>query len=328
MNYTALLLLLLVSPVSLAHHPADLPEAKYIGPYYVASTSRDASLDLNHAVFELEFPRFDNKGRKTVTVEYSCNGVIHSFVMDSTFRTSVTVSPGKYKFQLITDAGHDEIITDSIEIKPGFRSTVVFHFIDMTQELVLKPVIYLYPEHDQEVNVLLEPKGDFIFTYPAYENGWNGIAHPDGSMTVNGKNYPYLFWEGEQQLGQLADYSTGFVVEKANVTTFLEEKLTAMGLNTKEQTDFITFWGPRMSAAEKGFAQFIFNTDYDRIATLNITPAPNAIFRVYLLWTPLDGATELHPQAQQMESVDRSRFYVIEWGGSELNVQCILTNHD
>jgi hypothetical protein len=116
------------------------------------------------------------------------------------------------------------------------------------------------------------------------------------------------------------------VVERKDVTAFLEEKLTAMGLNAKEQADFITFWGPRMASSGRGFAQFIFNGDYDRIATLSIEPAPDEIFRVYLLWTPLDPTIELHPQAQQMATVDRSHFHVIEWGGSELQAQPILSN--
>ena len=34
-----------------------------------------------------------------------------------------------------------------------------------------KPVIYLYPEEETEVNVKLEYDGELTCTYPAYDNG-------------------------------------------------------------------------------------------------------------------------------------------------------------
>jgi hypothetical protein len=94
-------------------------------------------------------------------------------------------------FQLLTNAGHGEIVTDSIEILPGYRSrvvfnfieyptTVVFNFIEYPTTVVFKPVIYLYPERDTKVSVQLQPAGAFTYTYPDYGKGWNGVAHPDG----------------------------------------------------------------------------------------------------------------------------------------------------
>ena len=91
-----------------------------------------------------------------------------------------------------------------------------------------------------------------------------------------------------------------------------------MGLNDDEKTDFITFWAPIMTQSEQGFVQFIFNKDYDQIADLSITPAPKAIFRVYMLWTPIEKMVELTPEPQTIESIDRTGFYVLEWGGSAL----------
>ena len=46
-----------------------------------------------------------------------------------------------------------------------------------------KPVIYLYPTEETEVSVKLEYGGEFIATYPKYNDGWEVIASPDGTLT-------------------------------------------------------------------------------------------------------------------------------------------------
>src|SRR4051812_17422787 len=62
-----------------------------------------------------------------------------------------------------------------------------------------KPVIYLYPQQQQQVSVKIDLNGIFTVTDPFYKNGWNVIAAPDGKFfdPADGKNYPYLFWEAE-----------------------------------------------------------------------------------------------------------------------------------
>lgn len=295
----------------------------------VLSSERDSLLDTNHAVFELHFdPSLLSDSRD---IELSCNGVIERFTLDSTLTKTIFVSPGNYSFFVkVRSKLYLDIQRQQIDIQPGYHTKVAVHLRRMIKHTTQgqdepiihyrKPVIYLYPQQDQEVNVQLQPKGDFTFTYPVYENGWKGTAHPDGSITVDGNTYPYLFWEGKGDgFPQLRDYDNGFVVQRSEVTTFLEEQLTEMGLNTKEQTDFITYWGPIMAQAPRGYAQFVFNQQYDAIAALDIQPTPQHVFRVYLLWTPIHDNLKLHPKPQQLEHIDRTGFYAIEWGGSELS---------
>ena len=299
--------------------------------YRVDSSKVDPTLDQQHALFQVCFLQKELIGS---SIEYSCNGVIQTIVLDSTLKTTVLVSPGKYQFMLFLNEGYTEIITDTISILPRYKTTISINFSYSTitipeiddernHPVSYKPVIYTYSPTDKEISIQLKPNGGFSFTYPSYgDAGWKGIAHSDGSMTVNGTRYPYLFWEGlNKKAEQMTDYSTGFVVKKAEVTTFLEDKLTQMGLNDKEKTDFITFWGPRMIQAEQGFVQFLFNKDYDLVADMNISPAPTEVFRVYMLWTPLENTTEFHPQPQKIETVNRKGFYVIAWGGSVLTLK-------
>ena len=67
--------------------------------------------------------------------------------------------------------------------------------------LAEKPVIYLYPEQAQEVSVRLDYDGRLTDTIPAYGDGWKVTAWPDGRLVnhSDGKEYPYLFWEGEDR---------------------------------------------------------------------------------------------------------------------------------
>jgi len=306
--------------------------------FTITSTEIDPNLGEYHAQFELNFANYLNHSGSLPIIELSCNGVIERFQLDSTLKKNITVSPGKYIFQIAMSGGFQEISTDSLSIDPSTKIAASVYFIADQQTisndkprrrsrrwrrrhqmLAKKPVLYFYAPQDQAVAIKLTPKGQFTYTYPTYTNGWEGKVEANGGITIADQHYPYLFWEGvDNTIGELANYSTGFVVKQVAVTSFLEDKLNQMGFNDNEKTDFITFWAPIMTQSEQGFVQFIFNKDYDQIANLSITPAPKAIFRVYMLWTPLEKSTSFEPQPQTIESMDRTGFYVIEWGGSAL----------
>lgn len=84
-----------------------------------------------------------------------------------------------------------------------------------------KPVIYLYPEKTTEVDVKVNLDGKFTTTYPKYNDGWNVVAEPDGTLHAldNKNSYYCLFWEGV--VNYTPDFSTGFVVEGVKDRSFL-----------------------------------------------------------------------------------------------------------
>lgn len=183
---------------------------------------------------------------------------------------------------------------------------------DVTDE---KPVIYLYPEQVQEVYVQLELDGEFTCTYPEYDNGWKVKAYPDGILRDQdtGKEYNYLFWEGTS--GTEYDLSRGFVVEGKDTAGFLEEKLAYLGLNEKERNEFIVYWLPRMEDNKYNLITFQ-GEDYTEHAKLKISPEPDSILRVFMVYKPLDKAIDI-PE-QELEPFEREGFTVIEWGGAEM----------
>ena len=77
------------------------------------------------------------------------------------------------------------------------------------ENLEAKPVIYLYPEEETEVSVTLGLRRTLTATWPAYEDGWQVTAQPDGTLhEAAGNEYSYLFWEGESDT--VYDFSKAF----------------------------------------------------------------------------------------------------------------------
>jgi hypothetical protein len=176
-----------------------------------------------------------------------------------------------------------------------------------------KPVIYLYPKETTKVSVKVEPKGGLTITEPDYGTGWNVLANPDGKLVelTSGKVYPYLFWEGSG--GIYTTPEKGFVIAAVDVHTFLIEKLTKLGLNQKEQADFMEFWEPRMTGAPYFFVTFIGNKGMDDIAPLTITPKPDTVIRILMDFVPLEEPRLV--QGYNIKTPERKGFTVVEWGG-------------
>ena len=177
-----------------------------------------------------------------------------------------------------------------------------------------KPVIYLYPEQETEVQVKLDYDGTLICTYPEYNNGWKVITQPDGTLCdESGRTYSYLFWEGNTDATY--DFSKGFVVKGSETAEFLEEKLEELGLNAKEANEFIVYWLPRMQ--ENKYNLITFQTEaYTDVAKLHITPEPDSILRVFMAYKELEKPIEIEEPA--IAPFERKGFTVVEWGGAEV----------
>ncbi len=231
----------------------------------------------------------------------------------------VKLLKGKYKFTFFYDSLHTEVVTDSIAVTPMMRTTVAVY---ITERNVLiytyKPVIYVYPQTPIDVRIKLNVKGKLDFTYPAYNNGWTFMAEPNGTIHTNGKQYDYLFWDGQVTVNA-ADpkMQEGFIVQKDSLVPFFENKLYAMGLSPREAQDFITFWCPLMDVNETNFVHFEFTKGYDQFAEIAITPKPDNLFRMFMVWSNANGLDAATIKPQQMEKANRSGFTVIEWGGAE-----------
>jgi hypothetical protein len=184
----------------------------------------------------------------------------------------------------------------------------------------LKPVIYLYPEQTTEISVQLDYQGELIADYPTYNEsygGWKVTAEPDGTLlnTEDGREYSYIFWEGIPANQPDWDFESGFVVRGEDTVSFLQGTLPEIGLTPKEYNEFIVFWYPRMMNNKYNLIHFADNT-YTDTAPLHITPEPDSVLRVFMVYKELNKPVSIAPQ--YFDTFDREGFSVVEWGGAEV----------
>jgi hypothetical protein len=187
---------------------------------------------------------------------------------------------------------------------------------DLSDQKIGKPVIYLYPTSEQDISVKLDFKGKLTCTYPEYEGEWKVKAQPNGTLTniSDKKEYSYLYWEGISN--NKWDMSKGFVVKGTDTRKFLQEKLEYLGLTPKEYNEFIVYWLPIMQENNYNLITFA-GKEYEDIAALKITPEPDSILRVMMVFKPLSTPVDVAPQ--ELKPFIRKGFSVIEWGGTEVN---------
>ena len=200
----------------------------------------------------------------------------------------------------------------------GHRGWVLSLYVDYIygdEDIADKPVLYLYPEKQTEIDVKIKLNNVyFSCTYPEYSDGWSVVASPDGTLInkADGKEYSYLYWElkGKQ------DYSfdKGFVVKGSETAEFLQEKLSQIGLTPREYNEFIVYWLPKMQKNAYNLISFQ-GKEYTDSCQLDINPKPDSVLRVFMAYKSVDRYFEI--EEQEFEPFERKGFTVVEWGGAE-----------
>ena len=186
-----------------------------------------------------------------------------------------------------------------------------------------KPVIYIYPENETDVEVRLRLNdGEMLCTYPDPETDgdefvWNMHALPDGTLyDADGTEYSYLFWEASCYADP--NFSQGFCIKGEDTAEFLRTTLADIGLTPEEYNEFIVYWLPRMQDNEYNLISF--QTDnYDESCPLEVTAADGEVadvLRVMMAWQAADDYVEIEPQS--FDGFERTGFSVVEWGGEEV----------
>ena len=179
-----------------------------------------------------------------------------------------------------------------------------------------KPIIYFYPEQTTELNVKLGYPENLTCSYPKYENGWNIIANPDGSLIdINtGRSLYSLYWEGNAK--QKISMDEGFVIKGEDTISFLEEKLAILGLNEIEAEEFIVYWLPKLQNNKYNYIKFATIDEINEMMPLEISEKPDSLIRVLMEYKPLDKYIDV--KEQELSTPARTGFVVVEWGGAEI----------
>lgn len=318
------ILILLSTIISLhgyAITTAKMPD--YPDTWRLIKKEKDTTLDTGTVKVKFIIKQlFGKQPIKNTAVTFNSN-----YLMGTTNKQgllTIIVKPSRYKMCADTPQGNGITKYFNLENQTSYIFEInmrlkkeKIHVYGPNEIRPEKPVIYLYPKHKQKVNVQVFPKGEFSFTYPQYpENrGWNVVAKPNGKIEYKDRTYNYLFWEGMES--PLYNFTTnaGFEVDSDTIVQFLENVLSTVGLSTEEQTDFITYWAPKLEENQLNFIHFLFNEDYDKyISTNKITPNPNAVIRVFMTYHYIEELEYI--QQQKIPSYKRKGFTFVEWGGS------------
>ncbi|KAG9088532.1 hypothetical protein FS749_002093 [Ceratobasidium sp. UAMH 11750] len=120
------------------------------------------------------------------------------------------------------------------------------------------------------------------------------------------------------------------------VTGYIDDALLSLGLHTEARTSFITYWLPKFQRHNHLALRFIPQNEYEAAAPMNVTPAPDVITRVFMLFQGVkESELASWAEAQVNTNTDPSRwrtvvgvdlekardvklFRVLEWGGMEV----------
>ena len=173
-----------------------------------------------------------------------------------------------------------------------------------------KPVVYLYPTTQTPFKVAVG--ADITKSEPTYDNGWSGVANPNGELSVKGQTFPYLFWEG-RGLGVYPKVNFGRLVSTQNAKAEISSDLKKMSLSDKEIADFNNFWLPKMPSSKYIRLSWLTNSDLDKLAPLSISPKPDSVIRVFLDFAGYNEPISLN--SQTLPKFTRTGFTAVEWGG-------------
>ncbi len=175
-----------------------------------------------------------------------------------------------------------------------------------------KPIIYLYPEESTELSVTLGKPENITCSYPNYEDSWNVVANPNGSLidTNTGRNLYALYWEGINK--NKVNFDEGFVVKSEDTIKFLEDKLAILGLNEREAEEFIVYWLPRLQENKYNLIRFASMDEINEIMPLNFSVQPDSIIRVLMQYKRINKPIKI--EEQQLTTPERKGFVAVEWG--------------
>jgi hypothetical protein len=176
-----------------------------------------------------------------------------------------------------------------------------------------KPNLYLYPERDQPTSVVLRhgPRQSVFASAPTYGQGWWGVAHVDGTFSVEGERWPYLFYElslrGWQS--ELFQRDEGWCLAEDGAVDAMSELLGDYGFDARERLDFVEGWEHDLPPSRHGYAVYP-QTEVEHAGGVVIRPA----LPLSRLWLLVEDGAACDVDAPGVEPFDRAGPHAVEWG--------------
>ena len=222
----------------------------------------------------------------------------------------IVVAVGSVGIFLLINREKGDGCKNTVDVLPGRQSNYNGTHVD-------KPIIYLYPEEEAEIEVSLSNPQDITCSYPKYFDEWNVVAKPNGDLTYikDGKKLYSLYYEAKAEVPYKVE-EDGFIVKGEDVAEFLDEKLDILGLNYKEREEFIVYWLPKLEANKYNYIRFATEEEINENMKLEFSKEPDTLIRVLMTYKGLENPIEV--KEQELKTPERKGFVAVEWGGSEI----------
>ena len=207
------------------------------------------------------------------------------------------------------------------EIPEGYSVNVIgeaLNTVDCPENVDYKPVIYLYPIKTSKVNVTFKYPERLTTTYPKYVDNWTVTASPNGNLydEKTNKNYYALYYESLTKISK-GVRDIGFVVKGSDTISFLEDKLSKLGLTEREANEFIMFWLPKLERNSYNYIYFNTLEEVNEDMPIEVNPKPDTMIRIIMEFKPLDKPIKVNEQV--ITTPIRKGFTLVEWGGTKIN---------
>jgi len=233
--------------------------------------------------------------------------------------TVATTPTGDYELNL--DPGDWTLYANQFHCFSEDAAVSVVACEEVSQDIIIKscdtadkPNLYLYPETDTPTSVALTVarKQALVAADPPYDDGWRGIAHPDGTFTVDGDRAPFLFYEvslAPWQPRALLQREEGFCISGEHALWSLAGLLEDYGFNAGEVDDFVEAW--RVDLPDAPVYAVYPQHEVAGMAELHIEP-DLPVDRLWLLIEAEPACTV--PREAVVEPMDRTGAHGVEWG--------------
>ena len=181
----------------------------------------------------------------------------------------------------------------------------------LTEIMVEKPAVYIYPEQPGRFEVELEFGQAIRLTamFSDYVEGWDVSVDESGRIDAT---WDYLFYEIAMRGAPMI--KEGWCLSWSELPKGLELITKDLGLNEAEQDDFLDYWMSRLPRRNYYEILPVIGNNLDAWVELKITPAPDAVLRFWLFFKGNDSAAE--PTAPSVHAFERTGTTVVEWGGA------------
>ena len=191
------------------------------------------------------------------------------------------------------------------------KSAVVAPTLLLTDAMVEKPAVYIYPETPGPftVNLDLNHGSRLAASEPDYGDGWRVDVAADG--LIDGR-WDYLFYEVAIRAWPLLEM--GWCLPREDLASGLAGIVTDFGLTASERADFLDYWTTRLPRHDWYVVKPVVGDHLETWVGLDVVPAPDSVIRFWLFFEGSSGRVAITPPS--MPRVARTGTTVVEWGGA------------